>query len=461
MDWELIYQELGRHLFQSSIMPMIMIDTNGIIVKVNAAYEQWCGMSASELLGAYMPDKIENCRTHIVARTGVAELHMPQDVFGKTILSNRIPIFDGSGKLIGAWGAVEMNDYGEIVELQKQLSKMERRANKYENELQGYKQGKYTCKDILGQSEQILLAKKDALTAANAQVDVIIRGETGVGKELFAHAIHNAGSRAGGPFVSINCSALSPNLVESELFGYEGGSFTDADRRGREGKFEQANGGTLFLDEIGDMPLSIQPKLLRSIEAREITRVGGRSALPLDIQIIAATNVNLEEMVDRGVFRRDLYYRLSAYVVNVPPLRARRGDILFLAEHFARKTARMSGKPLKDFSEESRHAMLAYDWPGNVRELSNYVRNMVIRSRSEDIHFAPMPFLQGTQVPYTGDKAEPRLSDSIADYEKRALVQALQQTRGNISKTADIMKMDRNTIYRKMKKYELTKEEFK
>ncbi len=351
---------------------------------------------------------------------------------------------------------VDVNDYQSMVDLQKRIEHLKHSISKYESELRTLTSGKYTFDDILGQSDGIMKAKADGAAAADAQIDVVIRGETGVGKELFAHAIHTAGPRAGGPFVSLNCSALSPSLVESELFGYSAGAFTDADKRGRQGKFEFANGGTLFLDEIGDMPISIQPKLLRAIEAREITRVGGSEVIPLDLQIVAATNCDLERMVEQGVFRRDLYYRLSAYVVNIPPLRSRREDIPILARHLVEEACHKTGRTVRPISEGCMREMLDYGWPGNVRELNNYVRNMVIRSDSSVRFFAADRHLTAGAA---GNPPAPH--EAITDYESRALRAALARARGNISRAGELLQMDRNTVYRKMKKYGLTREEFK
>ena len=442
-DYEAAFQEMERYLFQSSAMPMVMVNTEGIIIKVNQAYEDWSGLTSQELIGSYMPDKVESCRTHIVAKTGVPEIHCIQQVFGETILSTRLPIFNAEGELIGAWAMVDVNNYQSMLELQRKIEQQKNSISKYRSELRTFTSGKYWFSDILGKSAGILKAKADAAAAAEAQIDVMIRGETGVGKELFAHAIHNSGPRANGPFISLNCSALSPNLVEAELFGYEGGAFTDADKHGRQGKFEFANGGTLFLDEIGDMPVSIQPKLLRAIEAREITRVGGQKVIPLDLQIVAATNCDLERMVEQGVFRRDLYYRLSAYVVTIPPLRAREEDVPILSRHFLEEACRKTGRVVKPISSECMSQMMECPWRGNVRELSNFIRNMVIRSDPQD----------RTYQMDCGDLQEnlafPRSEEAelMADYEQLALRQALQRTH-------------RNTVYRKMRKFGITKKDY-
>lgn len=452
------YAELKKHIFRSATVPMIMVNADGIIVKVNRAYEEWSGIPAQELVGSYMPDKVDNCRTHMVAKTGKPELHQIQRAFGRMILSTRLPIFNSEGKLVGAWAMVDSNDRQSIIDLHKRIERQENSLNNYKNELQTYTSGRYSLDDILGESPSILTAKADVATAAAAQIDVMIRGETGVGKELFAHAVHNSGLRADGPFISMNCSALSPNLAESELFGYEGGSFTDADKRGRPGKFEYANGGTLFLDEIGDMPLSLQPKLLRAIESREVTRVGGQKAIPLDIQIVTATNCDLEQMVEQGLFRRDLYYRLSAYMVHVSPLRERKQDIPILAQFFLETACAKFNRAVKPISETCMAQMMEHSWPGNVRELNNFVRNMIIRSDPAAPYYQAV---LGREVKRVSAAPAPEEGTTLSSHEEQALRQALQRTGGNISRVASLLQVDRNTVYRKMKKYNLNRELFR
>jgi len=232
---------------------------------------------------------------------------------------------------------------------------------------------KYSFDDILGVSPGILQAKASLGRAARTDSTILIRGESGTGKEIFAHAVHAAGYRSKGPFVAINCSAIPESLLESELFGYMEGAFTGAKKGGKPGKFELAEGGTLFLDEIGDMPIHLQSKLLRVLENRSIERVGGTEPLPVDVRIIAATNQNLEEMVDRHEFRGDLYYRLSVIPVFIPPLRERKEDIPVLIDHFLEKYGQKLARGTQELDERSTRTLIGYDWPGNVRELQNAI----------------------------------------------------------------------------------------
>ena len=462
-EFEATFQKLERYLFQSSAMPMVMVNTDGIIVKINQAYEDWSGLSAEELVGSYMPDKVKNCRTHLVAKTGIPEIHCIQHVFNETILSTRLPIFDEEGTLVGAWAMVDVNNYQSMLELQRKIEQQKNSISKYQNELRTLTSGKYWFTDILGRSPGITKAKADAAAAAEAQIDVMIRGETGVGKELFAHAIHNSGPRAGGPFISLNCSALSPNLVEAELFGYEGGAFTDADKRGRQGKFEFANGGTLFLDEIGDMPISIQPKLLRAIEAREVTRVGGHKAIPLDLQVIAATNCDLERMVEQGVFRRDLYYRLSAYVVTIPPLRTRREDIPLLAKHFIMQCNQKLVRAVRDIDHATLERFNTYSWPGNVRELQHAIEHAmnilpddaaIITPEYLPAHITAEPG-SAVRAPQMAQTATGSLSGAMQDMEHRTICRVLREHGGNISESARVLQMSRQKLQYRIKRYKI------
>lgn len=444
------YKELLDYLIPSSAIPLILVDNDGIIVKANKAYENWCDVPADNLVGNHITKFVDNTRTHIVAKNGIPELQQVQKCFGKIILSSRIPIFASNGNLIGAWGIVDVDDYSEIVKLHRRIEFQKNQIDQYKAELSTYKTGKYNFNDIIGESKVINNVKKDALIAAQSNIDVIIRGETGTGKELFAHSIHNASSHSIGPFISVNCSALSYNLIESELFGYEGGSFTNADKAGRKGKFELANGGSIFLDEIGDLPLDMQPKLLRTIESREITKVGGTKVIPLDIQIISATNRNLEDMIKQGMFREDLYYRLTSFVIEIPPLRERKDDITILTGHFTNKWCQVNKCKPKEFSEKAMIELINYDWPGNVRELYNYTRNAIIRTPLES-----NSYIHNLPTPKTCNK---NINDIVPietheTHDLRLIKTILSQTHGNIKQSAEILQIDRNTLYRKIKKY--------
>ena len=330
----------------------------------------------------------------------------------------------------------------------KEAAELLARANEL---LEPVKQGAFD--EIIGSSPQIIKAKEDAENFARSFSNILIQGESGTGKELFAAAIHNASRCAKGPFVAVNCAAIPDNLLESELFGYEEGAFTGAAKGGRAGKFEIANKGTLFLDEIGELPIHLQPKLLRALQERKIQRVGSSRSIDIDIRIIAATNRDLAAMMETGEFREDLYYRLNVIPIRVPALRERKEDILMLAEYFLRMYREMLEKnEILGFDGESSALLQAYDWPGNVRELQNAVEYAVNKCSGNQITLEDIPgrirehFKPGTEpVP-------------LKQMEKEAILNALAwfgNTPAGKEAAAEAMGISRATMYRKLKEYEL------
>jgi len=288
---------------------------------------------------------------------------------------------------------------------------------------------------------------------------VLIRGESGVGKELVARAIHFGSQRRDKPFVCMNCAALSESLLESELFGHEKGSFTGATER-KSGKFEQANAGTLFLDEVGEMSTAIQAKFLRALEGHPFERVGGGTPIQVDVRVVAATNANLEKAVEKGQFRKDLYFRLHVVQIAVQPLRARRSDIPLLASFFLDRFARKTDRPAKSFSAAALEILTNYDWPGNVRELQNAVERAVILSTGEqvtdaDIQLSTLGFTE------SGEIAQPPSysfrEQSLGELEQSHILATLEQTNWNKSKAAQILQIERSTLDRKLKRYQVSR----
>ncbi len=285
---------------------------------------------------------------------------------------------------------------------------------------------------------------------------VLIVGETGTGKELIARAIHYNGPRRDKPFVKVNCAALPETLLEAELFGHEKGAFTGADRR-REGRFELADGGTLFLDEIGEIPLSVQVKLLRVLQHKEFERVGSSETISVDVRILAATNADLEAGVEAGTFRRDLFYRLNVVPIRVPPLRERAADIPLLAEHFLARQAKELGRRFKGFTRDALNLLLGYAWPGNVRELENLVERACIMSERETLDAADFPAYLGereVKIPLTiPSVGVHKLDEAVEQIERRMIEEALGITGGQQSRAAEILGLTRGTLIYKMKKY--------
>jgi len=318
----------------------------------------------------------------------------------------------------------------------------------------------YSFNDIIGSShairDKIRLAKEYAKTPFN----LFISGESGVGKELFAQAIHNCSAKKNGPFVALNCASIPEGLIESELFGYVGGAFTGASKNGQVGKFELADGGTLFLDEIGELPYHFQSKLLRVLETWMVTRIGSTRQIPVNVRLIAATNRNLDEMAREGLFRKDLYYRLQVLDIEIPPLRERREDILLLAESFLKQSADPNSDVPKVLDAGAQKALLEYDWPGNVRELRNVIYRTTILSKEKvvtrDILGTSM-YSKGYMLKNTqSETPEHRLSKRRAEVDEsyaNLLKEVLDITKGNKKQAAELLGVSRKTFYRMMEKH--------
>jgi DNA-binding NtrC family response regulator len=291
-------------------------------------------------------------------------------------------------------------------------------------------------------------------TIADSFANVLIHGETGTGKELVACAIHEASVRHGKPFVTLDCSALARELLESELFGHEKGAFTGATDR-HVGRFERANGGTLFLDEVANIDMSIQAKLLRVLQTRTFERVGGQKSISVDVRIIAATNRPLEQLVTEGAFREDLYHRLNVVQIDLPALRERPEDVPLLATEFLRRFAQHNGKDLRGFTDAGMSALARYHWPGNVRELENVVLQAVVLAKSAFIDVTDLPkrIIQSGAAPSAPPGAT--LVDQLGEPERQILINALRQHAGNIKRTAETLDISRTTLYAKLRKYQI------
>ena len=313
------------------------------------------------------------------------------------------------------------------------------------------------AQSIVGTSPPIRTLLDMIATVAPAEANVLITGKSGTGKELVARALHQGSGRCDGPLVTVNCAALSEGLLESELFGHERGAFTGADKR-RNGRFMQAHGGTLFLDEIGEMPLSMQARLLRAIQQREIQRVGSDEPLTVDVRLVAATNRDLREEVAGGRFREDLFYRLNVVRLHLPELRERREDIPLLAQHFLLLHAQRNRKDVKGFTPKAMDALLHYDWPGNVRELENTIERAVVLLFGSHVSERELPSVvlrgAGAAVEAGASQYEPPPAiGSLVDMEKEAILRALRDANNNKSEAARRLGISRKTLHIKLKSY--------
>jgi sigma-54 dependent transcriptional regulator, acetoin dehydrogenase operon transcriptional activator AcoR len=327
-----------------------------------------------------------------------------------------------------------------------------KRIRKLLNEMAGT-QARFTFEDIIGVSPEILEAKRMAMIAALSKSSILLLGETGTGKELFAQAIHNHSDQKGHPFIAINCAAIPRELLESELFGYVEGAFTGALKGGRPGKFELADGGTLFLDEIGDMATDMQVKLLRVLQTGEVCRIGNHKSITVDIRIIAATNVRLKEEVDRKNFREDLFYRLNVFPITIPPIRERPEDIAPLVNHILTRCAQVAGKKGVQFTAEAKQVLSNYEWTGNVRELENVVERAVNLVEGDVIGSDLLGIVSDSGATH-GVKSWRGLR--LAEVEKQAIAEILQEMKFNLSRAAKSLGISRATLYNKIKKYNLS-----
>jgi two-component system, NtrC family, response regulator HydG len=306
---------------------------------------------------------------------------------------------------------------------------------------------------IIGNSPAMISLLETVSQVAPSQATVLIHGESGTGKELIAEAVHFNSDRKDGPFVRINCAALTETLLESELFGHEKGAFTGADRR-KEGRFVQAHGGSLFLDEVSEMSLTMQVKLLRALQEREVTRVGGEAVIRVDVRIIAATNRDLSALIREGRFREDLFYRLNVVSLQLPPLRRRREDIPLLAQHFLGRFADQNARSIDGFSPHAMDRLIRYDWPGNVRELMNAVERAVVLARESYLSPEDLPVGEGVEPSPAVPAVPPPGGDlSLDEVEKATILRTLSATAGNKSEAARRLGITRKTLHKKLKKY--------
>jgi PAS domain S-box-containing protein len=427
-------------------------DENGIVRLVNKAYTKITGYSPEDVIGKPATvDIAEGESIHMLIaklRQPIYNARLKVGPAKKEVIVNATPLFV-KGKFKGSVAVV--HDVSEILKLTNELEEVKR--------LIRHMRAQYTFDDIIGDSKLIQIAKEQAKKVAQTPATVLLRGESGTGKELFAHAIHNASPRRNKPFVSVNCAAIPESILESELFGYEEGSFTGALHGGKKGLVEEADGGTLFLDEVGKLPLSLQPKLLRFIETKEYVPVGGRNVKKVDVRIIAATNMELEKMVRNGDFLPDLYFRLNVFPIYLPSLKDRKEDIPKLAVHIVKKLNQQYGRMVEGISPAVIKYIVSKDWPGNVRELENFLGRVMINMGPEEryIELKHLPEDSGLKVEKKeeefSDIGEKSLKDLVEEYEKKIIFTVLKQTGGDKVKAAKMLDISIRTLYYKMERY--------
>jgi len=441
-----------------------IVDASGITRYWNKGSEKLYGIKREEILGRPISEFFPSA---LVQRI-LDEKRAYEDIYNKPRednynITSASPIYF-NGQISG--GISIDRDITEFIKTTEQLNKTKSNLQALKQELAVINNDKSPFSSILGNNEKLRAAIKLAKNVAPSNLNVLIRGESGTGKDLFARAIHIASGREGN-FVPINCSAIPNELIESELFGYRAGAFTGALKEGKIGKIELSHKGTLFLDEIGDMPLQMQPKILRVIEDGEVTPVGSEKSIKVDIRVIAATNRNLEEMVEQGTFRKDLYYRLNSVIIEIPPLRERKEDIPFLANRFVQDYCMEYGVNILNFSNEVMEIFKYYDWEGNVRELRNLVETLVILARNNnskiiDLDLLPDYIVKNSTVKIRKKREKDNsydLNSIIAEVEKETIIKALKATNYNKKKAAKLLNIPRSTLYFKMDKYNIKDEE--
>ncbi|MEG9297356.1 sigma 54-interacting transcriptional regulator [Mangrovibacillus sp. Mu-81] len=449
-------QTMLEAIIHSSDDAISVVDEEGKGILINPAYTRITGLTQDEVIGKpATADISEGESIHLKVlqtRRSIRGTRMRVGPKRKEVIVNVAPIIV-NGKLKGSVGVI--HDMSEIQSLTQELDRARRIIRTLE--------AKYMFEDIIGESEEMQLAIEQAKLGAKTPATVLLRGESGTGKELFAHAIHNASDRKFNKFLRVNCAALSENLLESELFGYEEGAFSGAKRGGKRGLFEEADKGSIFLDEIGELSANTQAKLLRVLQENEIVRVGGTKSISINVRVIAATNVNLEKGIADGSFREDLYYRLNRMPIQIPPLRNRKRDIPLISETLIAKINQDYGRNVDGITNEATNRLMEYRWPGNVRELENVLGRAIIFMKYNEttIEVHHLPPLESTSEPEREDNRKNKgsaardLNSQLEEHEKKIIQEVLEQNNGNKTAAAKTLNVSVRNLYYKLEKYNI------
>lgn len=440
-----IFKSYDNIINQSISDGLIILDNEYKIVSLNKTIENILSIKQEETMGVNIKDIVYNYEE--------LRMYLDKDIN----FTNKKAKFKIENKLINcniSLSRIEsgLEKIGFIIIVNKQEDTQDEPINIITNKL-------YSFNDIVGDSDAIMESINFAKIASEGNSNVLIIGESGTGKELFAQSIHNNGPRKSKPFIDINCGALPLSLAESELFGYEGGSYTGAKKEGKAGKFEMADGGTIFLDEIGELPLSLQAALLRVIQERKVTRIGGLDSKDIDVMIVAATNRDLFKAVQGNTFRRDLFYRLNVFNINLPPLRERKSDIPIMVDSFIQKYNKSSNTYIQGITDDVLDIFKKYNWPGNVREIENIIERAVQIAQNEKIEVRDLPlYLRLSIDKNTNSKKKISL---IETQEYTSIINVLRETKGNAKLAANILGIGRATIYRKLSRYDIDINEYR
>ena len=447
-------------LIMENVYGLVTIDMDGIVTYINRQVCNFCGIDyewASS--GRHVNEVFPFSKMTETLRTKEPSNMEFYHYNGITSASMRHPLIK-DGEMVGVIEYDVFYDMEMVEAFVNHYIDLDEEIKYYKEAARDYQQTKYSLDNIVGKSVPMLNLKEKIKIVANSNSTVLVTGETGTGKELVAHSIHDASKRRLRNFIKMNAASLPESLAESELFGYTEGAFTGAMKGGKKGKFEMANHGTLFIDEINAMPLSLQPKLLRALQEGEINRVGSAESIPVDVRIIAATNKDLKEMVDRGEFREDLYYRLNVVELEVPPLRERKEDIKELVDLFIEQQNNMLGKQVTGIEDKAIETLKKYDWPGNVRELQNVIEKTMNYAVGNVIRDSELIFSMGSQTPTINKLKDYDSPIEIAkrSAERELILETLDKVGGNKSQAAKLLKISRPLLYQKMERLGIKKE---
>ena len=444
--WDVI-----EHLVTDPHDAMTVVDAGARVAYLSPVHERFFGLEPGAAVGRPVAEVIENTKLPRVLRTGRAEAGEIQRMKGQDRVVSRVPI-KRDGAVVGAIGRVMFRGPEQVEALSRRVNALEREVAFYRREADALRGRTGAAPSIVGDSAAVMRLRARIARVAPLDVPVLIEGESGTGKELVARALHGEGPRRAGPLVAVNAAALPASLVESELFGYAPGAFTGAEKRGRKGRFEQADGGTLFLDEIGEMPLDVQAKLLRVLQERVVEPVGGDRPVKVDFRLIAATNRDLRAMVEEGRFRLDLYYRIATVTLEVPRLADRVEDVPVLVRHFLAELSELHGSTVREVAPEALAWLAAQRWPGNVRQLRHTLERALIfaegpvLTRAEFGGAEEVPAAEVAPAPRGAD----RLHEATSRLEEGLIRDALARAGGNKKRAAAELGISRSHLYRRL-----------
>lgn len=439
----------AKLIFDSLYDGILIVDKEGVVRYINPAYTRITKVEEKNIIGRYLSEVRPGSRLTDVVKDEKMELGAHRKMGDVEYLVNMVPIYE-DGKVIG--GISLLNELIDIYKLTEKLNLSKIIIQNLKEHVKTLGNGKYSFDDIITVDEKSIEVKEFAKRIALADSNVLITGESGTGKELYASAIHNFSARKDFPFIPVNCASFEKNLIESELFGYEEGSFTGAKKNGKTGLFQLAQGGTLFLDEIGELEYGLQGKLLRVLQEKSIRKIGGSKEIPIDVRLICATNKNLEQMIEESTFRRDLYYRIAIMPMSIPPLREKKNDIKAIAEKFLsdlsmkyRKEVRLNGNALKVLKE--------YDWPGNIRELKNIIEFTFSMAEGNEIKAEHLPINMKNNI-NENENILP-LSEIVREAEQNYLKKVIEIYGDSVEgkkKAAKALNISLATLYNKLER---------